>query len=226
MKITESISQFFQSSKGRWVLTGIFIVMLIGIAAYSEFFDREEPAPLISAEGDIADGATIIEPGINSDNPDYADDGQALRPDPDTIVKDPLAVQTEAAPSAWLAPLSGETGRSYGFSYDFTYNDYRFHHGIDIMAEPGTSVYAAAGGTVHTAATDSYWGGVVVIEHGGGWRSIYRCLEPAVSTGDSIEAGSALGYILESTTTEAGQEAHLHYEMYLDGNEVNPADWL
>jgi murein DD-endopeptidase MepM/ murein hydrolase activator NlpD len=229
MKTREKITRFFQGNSGRWVLTGIFVLMLISITAYTEFFRPEQPTGLISAdaEGDNPD-AVIIEPGIDAGLADNAstDDGQALRPDPDTTVEDPPAVEAQADPSEWLIPLSGDIGRKHGFSHDPTYNDYRFHHGIDIMAEPGTPVYAAAAGKVKAAREDSYWGGVVIMEHGESWQSFYRCLEPVVSAGDKLDAGGLLGYILESSPNEAAQEAHLHYEMYLNGDEVNPADWL
>lgn len=226
MKISEKINRFFHSGKGRWVLTGVFLVMLVGIAAYTEFFPQEAKQPQISADNNQQATPQVDTLQTAGEQSEMQQDGLLLRPNPDTEVAEPPAVEAGAAPSSWLMPLSGEIGRKHGFGYDSTYNDYRFHHGIDIMAEPGSPVYAAATGTVTLARQDPYWGGVVMLEHGGEWQSIYRCLEPAVSIGTEIAAGELLGYILESSTNEAGQEAHLHFELYLVGDEMDPAEWL
>lgn len=91
---------------------------------------------------------------------------------------------------------------------------------------PGTAVYAAASGTVVISREDGFWGGIVTIDHGGGWKSIYRCLTPDVVYGDTPEGGEIIGYIQETTTAEGGQEAHLHFELYLNDEEVDPAEWI
>ena len=233
MKITE----FFKSNKGTWTLVAVFAVLLIAIVIYPDFWS-ENDGPAINAEVDKLD--TTDEPVLNTEQlngngpstPTQAvtgqnppDDGEALPSDPDTKVN-PNAAAANATPPAWLSPLSGEVGRGYGFSYDPTYDDYRFHHGFDLMAEPGTAVYAAAAGTVVIAREDGFWGGIVTIDHGGGWTSISRCLTPDVTYGDQPEGGAIIGYTKETTTAEGGQEAHLHFELYLNDEEVDPAEWL
>ena len=229
------ISEFFKSNKGTWTLTAIFIVLLMAIIIYPEFWAGSDPAINAEVEKVNSDDAQLNdESTINNSNNEQTptlagdnqpDDGESRPSDPDTIV-DPDATAANAAPPTWVEPLSGEIGRAYGFSYDPTYNDYRFQHGFDLMAEPGTAVYAAASGTVVISREDGFWGGIVTIDHGGGWKSIYRCLTPDVVYGDTPEGGEIIGYIQETTTAEGGQEAHLHFELYLNDEEVDPAEWI
>ena len=131
-----------------------------------------------------------------------------------------------AAPQIWLRPMEGEIGRSMGYSYDETHNDHRYHHGVDIMAEPGTAVRAAAEGIITVCNEDAQWGGVIIIDHGGGWQTVYRCIAPAAAYGDNTAAGDIIGHILEAAPLEGAAEAHLHFEMYIDGTEANPAAYI
>jgi murein DD-endopeptidase MepM/ murein hydrolase activator NlpD len=130
------------------------------------------------------------------------------------------------APISWIFPLNGEISRDYGYNFDPTFEDYRFHHGIDIMAEPGTAIYAVAEGKVILARDDGAWGGVLTLEHKNGWQSIYRCIDTTLQYGANPKAGDIIGYIIENAPSEAGQEAHLHFELMLDEENVDPEQWL
>jgi murein DD-endopeptidase MepM/ murein hydrolase activator NlpD len=232
---------YFKSNKGSWVLTGLLIILLMAIAAYPDFWQtedsdstgeniavsNEENAQTTERAAETNGSSDLSTPVMMSDNePAYVEDGEALPDDQDTTIAENPGIEANAESLIWIFPLSGEVGRNYGFSYDPTYNDYRFHHGIDIMAEPGTPVYAAANGTVIISREDSYWGGIVTIEHANGWQSIYRCLEPIVAYGDEPAAGEIIGYIIEEAPNESAQESHLHFELYLNGEEVDPEKWL
>lgn len=142
------ISEFFKSNKGTWTLTAIFIVLLRLSSSILNFgqavirLSNAEVEKVNSDDAQLNDESTINNsnneqtPTLAGDN--QPDDGESRPSDPDTIV-DPDATAAKAAPPTWVEPLSGEIGRAYGFSYDPTYNDYRFHHGFDLMAEPGDS---------------------------------------------------------------------------------------
>ena len=226
MKITE----FFKTNKGSWTLAAIFIVLLMAIVIYPEFWNGQDSDAVNAEKDDNLSSLNIADnQQHDSTNNSLIDDGEALPDDPDTTVDtdaEPDSTEANTEPPQWLFPLSGEIGRANGYSHDPTYDDYRFHHGIDITAEPGTAVYAAESGTVTLAREDGYWGGIVTIDHGNGWQSTYRCLEPAVSYGQELTGGDTIGYIKETTTAEGGQEAHLHFELYLNEEEVDPQEWL
>ncbi|MDO4732931.1 MAG: M23 family metallopeptidase, partial [Bacillota bacterium] len=126
----------------------------------------------------------------------------------------------------FVMPVNGEIQRGQGYDYDPSTEDYRFHRGLDLAAEPGEPVFCLAAGKVTAAAKDAYWGGIVVVDHGGGWSSAYRGLEPAVEAGDSLEAGAVLGRVLPSVPAEAAQTPHLHLELSLEGTSLDPTAWL
>jgi len=151
---------------------------------------------------------------------DYSEDGQTLRQ------PEPEAVRVSAGALELVMPVNGAILRGQGYDYDPSTEDYRFHRGIDLSAAAGDPVFCAAAGKVTAAAEDAYWGGVVVVDHGGGLSSAYRGLEPSVEVGQQLEAGSLLGRVLSTIPAEAAQESHIHVELSLEGDSVDPSAWL
>ena len=97
-----------------------------------------------------------------------------------------------------------------------------FHTGIDISAVKGTVVVATAPGTVARTIDDAHYGLCLVIEHGD-YETFYGHLdEIAVKPGDSVAKGEAIGK-LGNTGKSTGP--HLHYEVRLLGNYMNPRDY-
>ena len=97
------------------------------------------------------------------------------------------------------------------------------HDGIDFIADAGTPVLAAAAGEVVTADFDPKYGYHVIIQHDGGYTTLYAHLaELRVAAGDTAEAGTEIG-----TVGNTGQSTgpHLHLELRKDGQPVDPADY-
>lgn len=122
-----------------------------------------------------------------------------------------------------LADFSLET-----LAYDETMGDWRTHSGIDIAAAPGTTVLAAADGTVSEVSADDLMGTTVVIDHGNGVFSSYANLQtvPTVEEGDSVRTGDVIGAVGTTAIAESGRPGHLHFEMYEDGIAVDPELYL
>ena len=101
------------------------------------------------------------------------------------------------------------------------------HGGLDILAERGTSVLAAANGRVAEIGTNQGPGGqgnFLVIEHGHGYRTRYAMLESiAVRYGQQVRQGDVIAYIGLSGSSIA---PHLHYEVLRNGSPVNPAPFM
>lgn len=98
------------------------------------------------------------------------------------------------------------------------------HAGMDFRAPPGTPVYAAAPGTVVTAAWSGGYGRMVEIDHGDGFTTRYAHLSRiSVRAGQAIEAGRKIGRV-GSTGRSTGP--HLHYEVRRNGDAVNPLQFL
>jgi murein DD-endopeptidase MepM/ murein hydrolase activator NlpD len=100
--------------------------------------------------------------------------------------------------------------------------DWRTHAAIDIAAEIGTTVIAAASGTVKSVYSDDLYGTTVTIDHGGGLVSLYANLAalPAVSEGEYVGVGDVIGSVGATAIAEAGDVTHLHFAMIIDGSPV------
>lgn len=240
------------SERWRWAGTIAIAVMLIGAFAYQNP-DIWNPAPVELAEqggapqiaqseapaviNDIA--PEIPEPPEDEKDAGAAPAAVALPSETEAEDTEPQGMQeleastlkdevvaVSAPPASWLQPAFGVWARVYGYALDPTYGDYRFHHGRDMELDAGAAVFAVAAGRVLLAAEDPVWGGVVVVEHGGGWRSVYKCVKPQVQPGAELAAGDQLGVALAFVPAELAQATHVHFELELDGKSQNPEQWL
>ncbi len=128
-------------------------------------------------------------------------------------------------------PLSGETISDYAMevlSYNETTRDWRVHSGIDIAAEAGTAVCAAADGTVYNVYEDDTMGTTVVIRHQGGYVTTYSSLskDVTVAPGDVVTLGQTIGAVGNSALVESALGDHLHFGVSLNDQAVNPADFF
>ena len=98
------------------------------------------------------------------------------------------------------------------------------HLGIDLHASYGDPIHACLAGTVVTAGWQGGYGNAVVIDHGGGMATLYAHQSSiAVSVDQRVNAGDVIGYI-GSTGFSTGP--HLHFEVRINGNQVDPAPYL
>ena len=128
-------------------------------------------------------------------------------------------------------PVQGSVLRDFSvetLSLDPTMGDWRTHGGLDIAAENGMRVMSISAGTVEQVYKDGMMGTTVVVDHGGGLCSWYCNLaeETAVQVGDSVEIGTVLGTVGGTAIAEVGVEPHLHLETLLNGQPVDPRDYL
>ena len=97
---------------------------------------------------------------------------------------------------------------------------WKAHKGVDLACPTGTPIYAAAPGRVITAGWRSVLGNAVIIDHGGGWSTVYgHCSRVAVSSGQNVKSGQVVGYV-GSTGRSTGP--HLHFGVRKNGVCVDP----
>jgi murein DD-endopeptidase MepM/ murein hydrolase activator NlpD len=99
-----------------------------------------------------------------------------------------------------------------------------FHSGLDLAAPLGTDVRAAAAGRSKVLWNPSGFGLYVLIEHGGGLRTLYGHLSAAsVRDGEDVRAGQQIGRVGSSGLSTG---PHLHFEVRRDGRPVDPIPYL
>jgi murein DD-endopeptidase MepM/ murein hydrolase activator NlpD len=142
-----------------------------------------------------------------------------------------LPVFNETDMSVTLWPVEGAVERVFDVDrlhYDVTMRDWRTHDGLDILAPLGQTVRAARTGVVRYVQEDGFYGSFVTVDHGDGTMAVYANLAaiPAVSVGDWVNAGDVIGAVGDTALCEIGQGTHLHFAMFLDGEAVDPMDYL
>ena len=128
-------------------------------------------------------------------------------------------------------PVSGETVMGFSMDtlcYNATTRDWRVHNGMDITAEAGTPVCAAAAGVVYTTYTDDTMGTTVVIRHDGGYVTTYASLDDKVSVapGDQVTLGQTIGYVGDTALLESAIGDHVHFCVSCNDDLVDPEDFL
>lgn len=114
--------------------------------------------------------------------------------------------------------------------FSYTMNDYRIHSGIDIACSEGTPVLAAADGQVCEVFYDPMMGVTVGIQHAGG--AVTRCRGLSedtmnlVKTGEEVKRGQVIGASGETALIESAEEAHVHFELTINGEHADPGEYM
>jgi murein DD-endopeptidase MepM/ murein hydrolase activator NlpD len=113
----------------------------------------------------------------------------------------------------------------YGNRIHPVYKVKKMHAGIDFAAEIGTPIYATADGKVAVVDVKfSGYGKMVEVDHGFGYRTRYAHMhEFAVRTGQNLKRGDLIGYVGNTGMSTA---PHLHYEVLINGSQVNPVHYF
>lgn len=236
-------SQPKKVDRGFYVILSICLVV-IAVSSYVLFF---APAANESETTDstlyLPTGDTVVQEPVSVPDVDVPAE-PTVQPEPEAV-EQPVepepqqeqqpeqtdtAAQTaaEAPAPIWVKPVDGEVIKTFSgetLVKDETMGDWRVHTGTDYAASSGTRVYAVSDGTVERAEADAQYGGVVVLNLSDGKQAVYQCLAGdnlKVNAGDTVRAGDVIGTVGTEGYAEAGQESHLHLEMYANGEAIDP----
>ncbi len=113
---------------------------------------------------------------------------------------------------------------SYGWRIDPFNGNKAFHEGLDFSANAGAPIFAAAGGIVSAAETMPDYGKIVIVSHGSGLETRYaHTSKILVKVGERVEKGQVVA-LVGNTGRSTGP--HLHYEIRLNGNALDPRKYL
>jgi murein DD-endopeptidase MepM/ murein hydrolase activator NlpD len=125
---------------------------------------------------------------------------------------------TTPSASGLIWPVSGPITSPFGWRWG------RMHQGIDIGVGYGTPIHAAAAGTVIYCGWEEGYGNLVVIDNGGNLATAYGHQSSiAVTCGQHVDQGQTIGYV---GCTGHCTGPHLHFEVRVDGNPVDPMGYL
>ena len=125
---------------------------------------------------------------------------------------------------AWPVPGYYTITSPYGTRLHPILKTYRFHSGIDIGAPTGAYIIAANSGTVVESRMMGSYGNAVIIDHGGGYSTLYgHGSELIAKPGDKVNRGDV---IMKVGSTGMSTGPHLHFEVRINGKTVNPIDYL
>ena len=239
----------FAMGKGFYIVLFLCIAT-IGISGYyllkTVVNDTRATAPVgggasVTIPDQSAAKPTVPSPGVKDDTPvtparPSPSTKPAAQPDDPEPVKDtspePDTQETNQTVSkVFTWPAQGAVLRDYSLevlSRDPTMGDWRTHGGLDIAALEGVNVLSISAGTVEQVYEDALMGTTIVVDHGGGLQSWYSNLAPetAVQVGDSVDIGGVLGTVGGSAIAESGESPHVHLETVLNGQPVDPRDYL
>lgn len=165
-----------------------------------------------------AEGALLPDFKETLENYDFLKSAQMSR----GFHKYPRLWQTNIRPSLW--PLQGRMLSTFGKRIDPFSGEGAFHTGVDLSANVGTSVKAAADGVVSVAEVYGGYGRLVVVDHGSGLQSYYAHLSRInVVPGQEVRRGQIVGL---SGASGRVTSPHLHYEVRQGGTPINPYIFL
>jgi septal ring factor EnvC (AmiA/AmiB activator) len=123
-------------------------------------------------------------------------------------------------------PLAGRLRIRSGFGnvVNPRYGTRTVHNGIVLTASEGEPIVAVADGRVVFADWYKGFGRCLVLDHGGGWLSVYAHARGfLVAVSDDVSAGQALAEVGDTGSLDGSQ---LYFQLTRDGQPLDPADWL
>lgn len=243
INIKNSLKNLFRNkgnlSKGYYVL--LFGMLVLGTASvaitfkaynlfakedydfYEQSSDNEENN-VVSTISSIDENANEKEDLVNS-NAAEAKRGETKGSSNTNTTKTKNKVTVK--PLTFSKPLNGQIQKPYSIDkviYSKTLELWKTHDGIDISSQIGENVKSIEKGTVEKVYDDSFYGTTVVIDHGQGYKSSYSNLNSKVSVKEkqTVTKGQVIGKVSNTSIGEIKDEAHLHFTLFKDNNNVDP----
>ncbi len=160
------------------------------------------------------------------DDPDQSVDGDT----DDDNTDDDDDVEDTTGDTTFLMPVDEVNAvNSYGFYHNTTLDKYYLHTGIDFAGDVGDEVYAALDGTVESITSDPVlMGTTITLSHENGLKTTYTFVDAAegLAVGDTVEKGDVIATVAEAMGQEYKDGAHLHFEVFLNDEAVDPETYL
>ncbi|NLN40622.1 MAG: peptidoglycan DD-metalloendopeptidase family protein [Clostridiales bacterium] len=139
--------------------------------------------------------------------------------------------KASSSKAAMVYPVQGNILKEHTMDelvYSKTLKEWRTHPGLDIEASTGTEVKAALGGTVEEITEDPLMGICITLDHGNGLKTFYANLSTGnmVTVGQKVDKGQIISGVGSTASAEILDGPHLHFEVLLNGQSVDPKQYL
>ncbi len=211
-------------------------------ASLSEKEAKEEPDDTEKGAESDSDSSIVTEDVFLNEKEEgntegsAAQDGKESRPEEKETAESESGedkADSAAALPEFTVPVKGEILKGASFDvpvFSRTMEDYRTHTGVDVYCEAGSDVAAVASGTIKEIWEDPMMGTCMSVEHSGGMMSVYKnlCadLPEKVSAGRQVNCGEIIATSGDTALLEIAEESHLHFELYLNGEAVDPCAYI
>ncbi len=232
--------RFLSSGKGYYIAL-ILCAAAIGITGYVYYRNAGEAQEVSQVEtyADVLVGTLGTEDvPVLSTQPQPTAPRETGKENPEQKSGSSAPSESQTTPPATekrvlktMSPVAGEQIFGYSMealSYNQTTRDWRVHNGIDLAAEDGAQVAAAADGEVYTVYEDNTLGHTVVIRHAEGYTTRYASLteDVAVKPGDTVTMGQVIGCAGDSALVECSLGSHVHFSVTRYDEPMDPAEFL
>ncbi|MDD3347985.1 M23 family metallopeptidase [Oscillibacter sp.] len=131
-----------------------------------------------------------------------------------------VSMEQEILGFDYCTPVLAALSSGFGYREHPLEGEERFHYGIDLAANTGTEVDCFADGTVKAVGESSSYGKYCIVDHAGGYATLYaHCSRVVVSSGSTVSEGQKIAEVGE---TGMATGPHLHFELHRDGKYLNP----
>ena len=117
------------------------------------------------------------------------------------------------------SPVHGSLSSTFGWREHPVEGGSKFHYGVDLAAEEGTDILAFADGTVYATGESSTLGNYIMLQHQGGYITLYAHCSKVTATGGAVARGDKIG---EVGATGLATGPHLHFELHDGALYLNP----
>lgn len=185
---------------------------------------KDQIGDLSSYNANLQDQINDIFKQINANNNSSAKSSTNTQTSNNSSSKSNDSGQAVVSESGFIRPAEGPVTCPFGPRIHPVTKKPGFHTGVDLGAPYGASIKAAKSGVVVRAEFNTAYGNMVIIDHGNGYQTLYaHSSQYVVSVGQKVTQGQTIAYV-GSTGWSTGP--HLHFEVRINGNPVNPLNYI
>ena len=196
-----------------FITCSIFSVLLIAFIITSFMYNKQEETQLSKFDANVVK--------------EYNSEKAEVNKPEETVETNTKPEESQATTPKFVKPVEGEIIQEFAKSnlvYSSTLGEWITHYGIDIKADKTTVVKASSKGIVKYIKNDPRYGLTIVIEHTGGYKTVYANLLSTefVVVGEEVSEGQTIGTVGTTSTFEVLDDPHLHFEILKDDEYLDP----